>query len=383
MNSKQPFCLMPFLHFHTSNNGDVRACCVANIRYGNINDESFEQIWQGDEVAALRQKFLKQEPDPRCKVCLQLEATGAKSIRQETFERFPNTIVNPNFVSKPTYFDIRFSNACNFSCRTCWHGASSGWYPDAKALNRTISNKAVIHNIPDFNKFINQLGPSLLQAKEIYFAGGEPLVTTQHYQLLNWLITNKATGIRLRYNTNFSILSHQQQSVIALWAKFTDVEIMASLDATEELGAYIRKGFSWSKFLENRQAVNHLPHLVFKIAPTISVFNIRHLPELYLESVRLNIITPNNFYSNILQRPMQYNVQALPAIYKETVNHEYITFFNQNQNLPTSVKKQFQESIDFMNSGSSLKSWSTFQKETKTFDDLRSETLSNILSFEI
>uniref|UniRef100_UPI003564AAB8 SPASM domain-containing protein n=1 Tax=Ancylomarina sp. TaxID=1970196 RepID=UPI003564AAB8 len=104
MNSKAPFCLMPFIHYHVGNAGYVKACCVANITYGNCNTQLFNEIWQGGAINKLRDKFKNGESDPRCAVCLKLEEAGGKSIRQETHERFAwgnISEVNP----LPIYFD--------------------------------------------------------------------------------------------------------------------------------------------------------------------------------------------------------------------------------------------------------------------------------------
>ena len=205
MTKAKPYCLMPWIHFHVGNKGVAKACCVANIPYGNINSESLEDIWKGDPITKIRTKFAAGEIDKRCAVCIHQEAVGNKSIRQETFDKFPHIDIEKS-PSLPIYFDIRFSNVCNFRCRTCWHGASSKWFSDAKELGTAIGKKAIIKNVQDFEDFIQKTGAALLQAEEIYFAGGEPLVTEEHYLLLEWLIEQGATQMRLRYNTNFSKL---------------------------------------------------------------------------------------------------------------------------------------------------------------------------------
>ena len=86
--SKLPYCLMPWLHFHVSNNGTAKVCCVANIPFGNVNTDSFEEIWNGKSINKLREKFAQNQPDNRCANCINREASGAKSYRQEVIEKF-------------------------------------------------------------------------------------------------------------------------------------------------------------------------------------------------------------------------------------------------------------------------------------------------------
>jgi MoaA/NifB/PqqE/SkfB family radical SAM enzyme len=375
---------MPWIHYHVSDNGKAKACCIGNIPYGNVNDQSFEEIWNGESIQKLRGKFLSGEPDKRCSGCYKLEEAGGKSIRQETFEKFPEVEpVEVKVKENPIYFDIRFSNVCNFRCRTCWHGASSKWFNDAKALGRNVSKKAIIQNITDFEHFISETGKALLGAKEIYFAGGEPLVTEEHYFLLDWLIKNNATNIFLRYNTNFSILTFKNYDVLEYWKQFDKVEVMASVDATEELGEYIRKEFDWQLFLKNRVKSRELNHLTFKLSPTVSILNIKHLPELYQTGVELNIIQPSDFYINILERPFHFNIKALPREKKQEVEGVFKHFFIWaiTNSIPNEVIKSFQECIDFMNHEHlSDKYWPQFLKETKVLDDLRGERISDFFS---
>ncbi len=368
---------MPWIHFHVSNNGTAKACCVANIPYGNINEESLAEIWQGEAINKLREKFLKGEKDKRCAQCIHREAAGGKSIRQETFERFSNVQVIDNQVDLPIYFDIRFSNVCNFRCRTCWHGASSKWFADAKMLGTNLGKKAIIKNITDFDDFIKKTGTALLNAQEIYFAGGEPLATEEHYLLLEWLIKNQATKVRLRYNTNFSMLQFKQWKVLELWAQFPKVEILASIDASEELGEYIRKEMVWTTIVDNREKIRVLPHLDFKLAPTVSILNIEHLPALYLQSLTAKMIAPGDFYINILERPFYYNIQALPMEKKAAVRTTFEKFLNENV-LSEKIIGQFEEILAFMEKEDKSKYWTKFLQETGKLDELRGENFTEL-----
>ncbi len=385
MNSERPFCLMPFIHYHVGNAGNVKACCVANIPYGNCNKQNFNEIWQGEAINKLRAKFKNGESDPRCAVCLKLEEAGGKSIRQETHERF-SAFKAYEEKQQPVYFDIRFSNACNFACRTCWHGASSSWFPEAKQLKRSLGNTALLQNISNFENFIAETGEALLQAEEIYFAGGEPLMSEEHYTLLQYLIDNKHTKLRLRYNTNFSVLEFKGHQILNYWKQFDDVEILASIDAHQKLGEYIRKGFNWVKFVENREAIREFSHIKFKIAPTISVLSIANLPELYKTCLELDVIQKEDFYINILERPYYYNTKAIPAHIKDAIAKSFEKFYlwaNENS-IPLSVLKQFEECITYMQAEDLSKHWKAFLKETELFDKLREESSEDLkVLFEI
>ncbi len=367
---------MPWIHLHISNGGSARACCVANIPYGNINEVSLDEIWNGESINRLREKFLKGEQDNRCVVCHRLEATGAKSIRQETLEKFESVDISQTKL--PVYFDIRFSNVCNFRCRTCWHGASSKWFNDAKVLGTNIGQQAILKNIDDVNSFTEKTASALLGVEEFYFAGGEPLVTKEHYILLQWLIDNNATTARLRYNTNFSKLGFQEYDALQLWSHFPEVELLASIDASGDLGEYIRKEMKWQEIVENRELIRLHPHVKFKIAPTVSVLNVLHLPDLYEHCLETNMIEAEDIYINILERPDYYNIQILPADKKAEVEERYVRFFDylDENDMSKNVRSAFEDILNYMQAEDRFHLWDKFLVENGRLDELRGETVS-------
>ncbi len=367
---EKPHCLMPFIHYHVSNNGLAKACCVANITYGNANAQTLEEIWNGKEINELRTKFSKNEIDGRCFVCHKIEASGGKSIRLETFEKFDYHSIDAD-PRLPIYFDIRFSNVCNFRCRTCWHGASSKWFNDAKLLNTNIGKKAIIKNINDLDEFISSSSEALLGAEEFYFAGGEPLVTEEHYKLIEWLIQNNATKSRLRYNTNFSKLAFKDYNLIDLWSHFDEVELLASIDASNTLGEYIRKDMVWQDILENRKVIEPYSFIKFKIAPTVSILNVFQIPELYEECLQLNMIEANDLYINILERPSYYNIQILPKELKLKVIDKYLNHMDTSK--PKQINKAFQSILDYMMDEDRSDLYKLFLEKNGELDHLRGE----------
>ncbi len=367
---EKPHCLMPFIHYHVSNNGLAKACCVANITYGNANTQTLDEIWNGKDINQLRAKFSKNEIDGRCFVCHKIEASGGKSIRLETFEKFDYRTIDAN-PSLPIYFDIRFSNVCNFRCRTCWHGASSKWFNDSKLLNSNIGEKAIIKNINDLDEFISSSREALLGAEEFYFAGGEPLVTEEHYRLIEWLIQNKATNSRLRYNTNFSKLVYKDYNLIELWSHFDEVELLASIDASNTLGEYIRKDMNWQDILRNRKFIEPYSFVKFKIAPTVSILNVYQIPDLYEECLNLNMIKAHDLYINILERPSYYNIQILPKELKLKVMAKYLNHMDASR--PKQINMAFQSILDYMMDEDRSDLYKLYLEKNAKLDHLRGE----------
>lgn len=311
---------MPWLHLHVSTRGLCQACCISPITFGDVNKQSLADIWNSAKIREFRLKLLRGEKDKRCNGCYKLEEAGTKSIRQETLAKFSHKIDwaletdDEGYVEKaaPVYLDIRFSNICNFRCVTCWHGASSKWFEEAKAAGTNIADTAIIKAIDNETSFFEQLDTLIPDLEEIYFAGGEPLVMDQHYLLLDRLIAHDRTGVHLRYNTNLSLLRFKQNDVVDFWKKFKKVTVSASLDAAGEIGEEIRRDSQWASIKENLKTIKeNCPHVQLEIAPTVSSLNIHAIPALHKELVTDELISVDDIYLNILSRPTEYNIQKM------------------------------------------------------------------------
>lgn len=200
-------------------------------------------------------------------------------------------------------------------------------------------------------------------------------MTEEHYILLEWLIKNKATKARLRYNTNFSKLEFKNYKVLELWKHFPEVEVLASIDASGELGEYIRKEMIWEHIVENREKIRALPHVKFKIAPTISVLNIETIMNLYQECLEMKMIEAEDLYINILERPNYFNIQILPKGKKEDITIQILNAINAET--PLSIKRNFQEIIDYMNAVDRSNLWALFEQKTRALDLVRPEDVQN------
>ena len=82
-NSKA-FCIMPWIHLHVTQYGTATPCCQApwdkENAYGDINEQSLDEIWNGQAIRDFRRKMMKDEPDSRCTKCYSKEAIGVTSL---------------------------------------------------------------------------------------------------------------------------------------------------------------------------------------------------------------------------------------------------------------------------------------------------------------
>jgi radical SAM protein with 4Fe4S-binding SPASM domain len=310
--------MIPWIHLNISPNGDVPACCTMinseDIVLGNINDNSLEEIWNSKQIKNIRLKMLEGKKIKECSRCHHQEKINKnfistrKYFNQKYFKKHKNivestksdgTVENFNMI----YLDFRFNNKCNFSCRTCTPYYSSSW---EKKLNINIPK---IDNVTEIIKKTKQI---ILEDKleEIYFAGGETLITDEHWEIIDFLIENKKNNIMLRYNTNLSVLNYKGNNFLEKMKNFNNLFISPSCDSLGIKGEYIRTGFSNKIFLKNINLLKKNNYKYF-LSTVISFFNIIHLND-FLNDLQNNDIFHDNINFIIITEGV-YNIYNLPS----------------------------------------------------------------------
>jgi len=170
-----------------------------------------------------------------------------------------------------------------------------------------------------------QIEPFLETVELVYFAGGEPLLTIEHYSVLERLVAaGRADDVQLVYATNFSVLAFGRFHVLSLWNKFRNVYVAASLDASGARAEYLRKGQDWSRTVANRRTqLSECPHVDFRISSTLSTLNALHLPDFHEEWINLGLIEPKDISINILQEPDYFRLTTLNGRFKKLVRDRY------------------------------------------------------------
>ena len=331
----ESFCVLPWMHLNVQPNGEVFQCCMAptDRPVGNVKDNTLPEIWNNHSMKDIRRKMLKGIKPKLCQRCYMMEDNGVASPRN-TFNKFFEKDIskltrntdkdsghNHKFVLK--YWDFRWSNICNFKCRMCGTFASSKWEEDEKALHgrsngglRNFRTEAK----EDIWKYIDEF---IGDVEEIYFAGGEPLMMDEHYQILEKLIAAGRTDVRLRYNTNFSHIKFKKWDLQELWQHFLDdpkgnIQLFASLDAAGKLAEVARHGTKWNVVHNNvRECIDR--GMEIHLGPTLSLLNIFHLTDLLDISFELGIPEDRITMNNFLTAPSCYDIRILPDDLKADV----------------------------------------------------------------
>lgn len=332
------FCPLPWMRASVTPTGKVVPCCYAEgDGFSDLHDTPLSEAWNAPAFRSMRLNMLRGRASPECVLCYAREKEGLRSHRQVAIDahaqRMPaiaNTGSDGGLASfEPVFLEIRFSNVCNLKCRTCGPHYSSSWYEDARKLGVEGLGAKVVSVSDDRAGLLAQIEDMLPRLTQIRFAGGEPLLMDEHYALLDLLIRNKRTDVVLSYHTNLSVLTHRGRDVTKDWARFRNVLVRASLDASGARGEYMRKGLDWNDAVRNRVRLRDAcPNVRFLLFPTVSVFNILAVLEMHREWLRLGYIRADEIQLNALTWPAHYSVQVMPKSFKSIVRERYEAYID-------------------------------------------------------
>jgi hypothetical protein len=209
---------------------------------------------------------------PECEVCndkllnTNVYRTYFTHLFQHKLEQvYESTDATGHTTMQPVSWDYRFSNLCNFKCRTCGDMLSSAWESEQKTHDMTDWNNPKNNWMrPEIRTQISSFQDQQIEAEfaeaveqhrveEIYWVGGEPLMYEQHWRYMRRIVElGDGPRVYARYNTNLSRVNYKGTNLYTdILANIRDWQICASLDGTGATGEYIRTGLDYTQFLKN------------------------------------------------------------------------------------------------------------------------------------
>jgi radical SAM protein with 4Fe4S-binding SPASM domain len=387
------FCMAPWTSLSIHPDGGVRPCCVAekgNATLGDLHRSTLSEIWNSEDLRGIRLNMLRGERSPQCAPCYRLESAGCTSRRNEMNSHFGRharrvrqTLSDGTVESLDlTYLDVRFSSVCNLKCRYCRLELSSAWYSDHMALGLGPDEPAVLTPTDTPEQLWRQIEPLIPRLERVYFSGGEPLMSPQTFRLMEALVRAGRTDVALHFNTNFTFPSGGTEAM-ELWKRFDSVLVGASLDAMGERGEYIRKNLRWSDVVSHRERMRRVcPNVTFFINPTISVWNLLHLPDFHWDWIKRGFISPEDVTFNMLTLPAEFSVQVLPREIKERAAGVYESHVRRlaAEYGPYARKaaERFQEIIRFVFAADDSARLNDFRAAARRLDTVRGESVEKV-----
>ena len=277
--------MAPWVHTYLSPQTERRMCCASRepaqsfkqyidtaAGTGQYMPVTLEQHWNSEHMKSVRRRMMAGETLPECDVCNSklLNTDVYKTYFWHLFKHKYNDIATTTdetgyTTMKPVSWDYRFSNLCNFKCRTCGDMLSRAWETEQKTNDMTDwANSKNNWMRPEIRQEISKFQDTQIEAEfaqaveehrveEIYWVGGEPLMYEQHWRYMRRIVElNDGGQVYARYNTNLSRVDFRGVNLYRdILSNVRDWQICASLDGTGSTGEYIRTGLDYNQFCKN------------------------------------------------------------------------------------------------------------------------------------
>jgi sulfatase maturation enzyme AslB (radical SAM superfamily) len=438
-SGSKTFCVLPWIHFATRPNGDMRLCCSANAsgagenhtvglvknekgQPANFGRETPMSAWNNEYMKDVRLTMLEGKIPASCSKCIAEESRGVASKRIwetgswmedgiDVEELIKQTEEDGTVPEKLVYLDLRLGHTCNLKCVMCSPHDSSQWVGDHKKMyplfqakelkeqmswdRKEFNNKW--HENPDFWKEMYAQIPNL---KQVYFAGGEPLMIREHKWFLEEIIRQGyADKILVRYNTNGLLVNDE---IIELWKKFKKVKVGFSIDAVGDRNYYIRYPSDWATIERNLHKLDNTPdNIQVSIATAIQILNIKHLADFAKWKITQNFKKVNLentvggiqagggiINMHLLYIPTFLSIRLLPAEDKAQVRRSFAelanwlhTNYRQDEdfwkNNPYGWKR-WQAVLDFMDAEDHTSQLPAFKEYIESLDIVRKTKFSDV-----
>jgi sulfatase maturation enzyme AslB (radical SAM superfamily) len=372
----------PFTGLATREDGAIKVCC-RSAPIGYIQNETLEEVWNGETMRKVRKQVLNNERPEVCKPCFDLEDQGVQSLRQRhTAGVIPEARVNlyPDALDAleedytmpfelPT-MEIKLNNLCNLKCRMCNPLDSTSWKDWDQVTEFYKKEDNIL--IPIVESLVTKpgqyIGPfdnsdnwwssfeKLLPFfRRVEFAGGEPLMDPYHYKILDKL-AEYGDNIELKYATNGTTLGIKGgRTIHDYWPKFRSVAVNVSIDGVHDVYEYIRGNGKFSVIEENIKVFKSFPNVSRVVgAFTVQANNIMQIDKVIDYFINtLGIV----FYSHRVTYPMALSAQVLPPELKqgvvdklEVMKETVLTYkwIQDNDLLREVTLQQIQDNINFL-----------------------------------
>jgi len=371
------FCPLPWIHIATRPNGDVRVCCTANAsgageddvkdaglvkqngQVMNLQTHSIAEVWNSNYMKTVRLQMLEGKVPPSCTKCFEEESKGIVSKRQWESAVWNERLDMTSIIDATSedgglpvdipYFDLRLGNLCQLKCIMCSPHDSSSWIKEWKLQYpkyKTIELKQDQQWDSDFDytwykkgSFLSDMRSQAYNIRELYFAGGEPLLIPEHYKILEFMVeTGAAKSCILRYNSNGLELP---EKLFELWNHFKQIKFNFSVDAVGARNDYIRYPSKWENVVANLKRLDDTPdNVIVNIACAVQLLNVITIPELvhWKESMNFKKINLPPYGAGLIGTHLVYlpsylNVRVLPKQLKNRVVQQVDYFcFRQSRN---------------------------------------------------
>jgi hypothetical protein len=339
-----------------------------------------------------RKEMLKGNKPSGCQYCWNIEAMGPDYISDRhdrnsgiyTEERLTEIESNEwDFNINPEYIEISFGNECNFKCGYCHPKHSSSYYKEIEKFgpysmvknHRNDIDWFTIQKNEDENPYVKawwDWWPTMKHSLNILrITGGEPLLQSSTWRLLEDLDQNPLPNLELNINSNLGVKPilverlAEKVEKLRLEGKIKGFKLFTSLDTWGTRAEYIRTGLDLTVWEQNfhtylTKTKNPITFMITFNILSVSSFKTLLIKLLewrsqygwydHLSKHRIRFDTPH------LKEPLQYDMNILPKSEFMPYMKDSLKFISDNIDNSASDKfsdieyEKFRRVVDYMES---------------------------------
>jgi radical SAM protein with 4Fe4S-binding SPASM domain len=331
-------CPLPWTGIAVEPDGTVKNCAISRTKIGNLKYSTIESLLDNNLNRDIRTNLTDNTWPTACSQCERVEQLDPLfSNRAYQLDLHKDTDIDYTGTHSLTQLDLRWSNTCNYACVYCSPSLSSQWA-------RELGEKVNIDR-SNFDALKDYAFANLTNLKEVYLAGGEPLLIKENLELLEELYQVNPDCL-VRITTNASILNNKIYDKIRL---FKNVKWEVSVEATGQQFEYIRYPGVWSVFETNlRQLVSEWDNVGITMNYFLLTADTIIETGLYLNSLDIDL---NKIAVHTITDPKfldARNIKDLDRVtaYLNTYTETATTFGQSIQNCRDFLTKPFDKDLD-------------------------------------
>jgi organic radical activating enzyme len=342
------------------------SCCAATpakINFDHINRHPGD-LFNSPEMITERQQMLLNQPVSSCaSTCWIPESKLQVSRRLSMKSHLPTHTATS---TSPEVLHIIVGSDCNMTCVYCCKYYSSAWARDIAnhgAYSIATTDDKYILNDTDRvlmklsqkdiknNRFNDSLLDEIAQLvkssnlKEIIVTGGEPFLYLGLEELASKLSRH---GIPIKIYSGLGVNTERFQKEIAKISKYTEIELMISVESTGKLYELLRNGNTWDRFEKNIEILKEqgIRYSFYSTVTNLALLGIDDFIK-YAGDVKIlwsPCTDPDFFAVNILDSRTKSmlidRIDSYPLKLQEIINTVSNTFVpDQKSNLDTYLKE--------------------------------------------
>jgi len=363
--TNKSFCVLPWTGFELEPNGNIKNCIISTSKLGNIEKQDIASILSGEENLKIKQQMLEDKKPKNCAGCY-LQEQDRKNLSSISsrlyYTKELGSVVDNKLYDQIENFslhhvDLRWTNHCNQACVYCSPEYSSKW---AQELGKEI--KSSVESRKKVKDFVFE---NIKKLKNIYLAGGEPLLMNENREFLQLLLKENPL-VNIRVNTN---LSSTKTGVFDLLCKFKNVHWTVSIETIGEQYEYVRYHGSWNDFLQNLKQIQKLDHkitfnMLYFILNYKSIFSTVD----FFKEMKFH---ENSFIIGPLYTPEYLNILNLPESILSQLKNKFINELATSNHY---LKNSYENILKYISNTPWNKDISNFQEQIKILDARRNQS---------